>query len=92
MVAENPRVPLGDFAIAVDAVGWVEEGAGVGVEIEGIGSCLVPLRQTVRCLSIQNYPRFCFLNSKWFTNIRKRKFCIEKFIPLRICDVLEQFG
>ena len=72
MVAENPRVPLGDFAVAVDAVGCVEEGAGAGIEIEGIGSC--------------------FLNSKWFTNIRKRKFCIEKFIPLRKCDVLEQFG
>ena len=45
MVAENPRVPLGDFAVAVDAVGCVEEGVGAGIEIEGIGSCLVPLRQ-----------------------------------------------
>ena len=30
----------------------------------------------------------CFLKSKWLTYIRKRYFCIEQIIPLRICDLL----
>ena len=37
---------------------------------------------------LNDYP-LCFLKSKWLTYIRKRYFCIEQFIPLRICDLLE---
>ena len=72
---------LGDCgAVAADYV----EGSGADL---GMRSFLVPLRKAESFFSFQQNPSLRFLNSKWLTDIRKREYCIEKFIPLRICEV-----
>ena len=83
MVAWCLRFPLGDCgAVAADCV----EGSGADCVL-GMRSFLVPLRKAESFFSFQQNPSLRFLNSKWLTDIRKRELCIEKFIPLRICDV-----
>ena len=85
MVARCLRFPLGDcVAVAADYV----EDSGVDCVL-GMRSFLVSLQKAESFFSFQQDPSLCFLNGKWLTNIRKREYCIEKFIPLRICDMSE---
>ena len=59
MVAENPRVPLGDFAVAVDAVGCVEESAVAGFEKRGLEVASSPCER----LYVASHSRKIFLSA-----------------------------
>jgi len=76
-----------DFVVAEEDDLVVGNSRGWALKYAGLFSFL---RKGESRFPFLNDSPLCFLKGKWLTYIRRaRYFCIEQFIPLLICDVLD---